>query len=839
MALLYLPYREVGVITNDIPVCISRLGNENFLTVSIGKSFQVMKVDKLSTCLISKPCDSDITHIATKTNLTFVATEKNKIMKYKRADIVCELGGHDATVSSLLCVGDILLSADVAGNIQLFDTKQNVNLHSLKSLNGGNLQVAAHPPTYLNKFLFGFSNGHLELWNVRTGKHLYSFQSHLSCLTDEERKNSSDRGITCISASPAVDVMAVGLQNGHIFLINLKLDTVLFHFKQVGSVADISFRTDAAADKNPYLVSASSHGHLYTWQIGGQSINSSLSSRSSKLVHTLKRAHDGRILTAQFLYGEPLLVTAGSDNCVSVWIFDNNGNGDTNGKFGPRLLRQRQGHTQQAAQVSFFGDASYDAQFGHAVSGSGLATGLLSCDGVGQLRFTRLDRYGLVDKFSTSNIENNELLRGRPLPPIIQYDSCFLGGAGHSWGDCVTVHRRSSFACLWRVQDRAATGKFLTVPQTHSSGQDVACSAVCMSVCGHFAVVGYENGWICRFNVQSGLFRGSYPKEQFARHVNLIEAQSQAAMHSKLTIGHSAPIVGVFIDATNTVLTSVSSDGLVCFWDFNTNSLLKTEFLPGSVTKLYGQRDSNFLAIVCRTSINTSSIRVYDISALRLMRVFVQQSDVSALCFSPDGRRLLSACSSRHLRVWDLATGRSVSWLRLKTCVNSICFSSSGDLVLARDREKGFLLAVDRSLTEFVAIDREPTQPIDIDLDLSTASLLLDDDTEEASSNSEQEKTKNALIESHDNQRSKEGSVELSTVPKAYWSKIFRFEALRNKKSIIAPVKKSSTPFFLQAPVSGLQPAISSSSDKDQSSKLLPFQSFSRYAGSLTVFCLY
>lgn len=64
MALLYLPYREVGVITNDIPVCISRLGNENFLTVSIGKSFQVMKVDKLSTCLISKPCDSDITHIA-------------------------------------------------------------------------------------------------------------------------------------------------------------------------------------------------------------------------------------------------------------------------------------------------------------------------------------------------------------------------------------------------------------------------------------------------------------------------------------------------------------------------------------------------------------------------------------------------------------------------------------------------------------------------------------------------------------------------------------------------------------------------------------------------------
>lgn len=64
MSLLYLPYREIGVITNDSPVHVTRLGNENFLSVAIGESFQIMRVDKLNTCLISKPCDSVITHVA-------------------------------------------------------------------------------------------------------------------------------------------------------------------------------------------------------------------------------------------------------------------------------------------------------------------------------------------------------------------------------------------------------------------------------------------------------------------------------------------------------------------------------------------------------------------------------------------------------------------------------------------------------------------------------------------------------------------------------------------------------------------------------------------------------
>lgn len=53
--------------------------------------------------------------------MTFVATKNNKIVKFKRTSIVCELGSHDNSISGLHCVGDILVSTDIGGGIQVID----------------------------------------------------------------------------------------------------------------------------------------------------------------------------------------------------------------------------------------------------------------------------------------------------------------------------------------------------------------------------------------------------------------------------------------------------------------------------------------------------------------------------------------------------------------------------------------------------------------------------------------------------------------------------------------------------------------------------------------------
>ena len=88
-----------------------------------------------------------------------------------------------------------------------------------------------YPRTYLNKVLLGSKQGQLQIWNIRTSKLIYTFTGWGS-------------PILCLSQSPAVDIMGMGLENGTIVIHNLKFDESLMKFHQEwGPVTALSFRT--------------------------------------------------------------------------------------------------------------------------------------------------------------------------------------------------------------------------------------------------------------------------------------------------------------------------------------------------------------------------------------------------------------------------------------------------------------------------------------------------------------------------------------------------------------------------------------------------------------------
>lgn len=41
---IFEPYRAIGCITSTVPFSVQRLGTETFLTVSVGKAFQIFNV---------------------------------------------------------------------------------------------------------------------------------------------------------------------------------------------------------------------------------------------------------------------------------------------------------------------------------------------------------------------------------------------------------------------------------------------------------------------------------------------------------------------------------------------------------------------------------------------------------------------------------------------------------------------------------------------------------------------------------------------------------------------------------------------------------------------------
>jgi len=58
---LYEPYRVVGLVSDNAPFVLQKLGDEVFLTAVVGNCFQVFKTERLVVCLVSKPAPGKIT----------------------------------------------------------------------------------------------------------------------------------------------------------------------------------------------------------------------------------------------------------------------------------------------------------------------------------------------------------------------------------------------------------------------------------------------------------------------------------------------------------------------------------------------------------------------------------------------------------------------------------------------------------------------------------------------------------------------------------------------------------------------------------------------------------
>ena len=218
--------------------------------------------------------------------------------------------------------------------------------------------------------------------------------------------------------SPAAETVGVGLSDGRIVILDLLNDFVLMTFKQEeGAVTSLSFRTDgnwkegvAAAgvkrtereaskrgggdsdsgsgsddsgsdsdsdsdddtqerSKSKMLVaSGCESGDVFLWDLHHQRLHSSL-----------RACHgNARVSGVHFVHGEPALLTAGADNALRFYVFDNHDG-------TARLLRSREGHELPPTTVQFYGAATS--------TGSLAAAGTDGSDGAGiQLLSASRDR---------------------------------------------------------------------------------------------------------------------------------------------------------------------------------------------------------------------------------------------------------------------------------------------------------------------------------------------------------------------------------------------------------------------------------------------------------------
>lgn len=729
---IFEPFRAIGYITSSVPISVQRLGTETFVTVSVGKAWQIYNCAKLNLVLVGPQLPKKIRALASYRDYTFAAYG-NKIAVFKRAHQVATWSSHKAKVNLLYLFGDHILSVDVDRHLFVWAFKgleQNLEPISHIILEGKfSPTCIVHPNTYLNKVIFGSQEGNLQLWNVNTQKKIYDFKGWNS-------------PISCCVPSPALDVVAVGCADGKIHVHNIRYDEelVTFTHSMRGAVTALSFSTDG----QPLLASGGTSGVISIWNL-----------EKRRLQSVIKEAHDGAIISLHFFANEPVLMSASADNSIKMWIFDTS-DGD------PRLLRFRNGHSAPPLCIRFYANGR------HILSaGQDRAFRLFSV--VQDQQSRELSQRHVSRRAKKLRLKEEEI----KLKPVVAFDCAEI--RERDWCNVVTCHMDTTEAYVWRLQN-FVLGEHILNPSEENRTPVKACV---ISACGNFAVLGTAGGWIERFNLQSGLSRGSYLDKSERR-----------------SCGHDGEVVGVACDSTNTLMISAGYHGDIKVWNFRRRELNSRWEVGCPVVKIVYHRPNGLLATVADDLV----IRIYDVVALRMVRKFEGHNDrVTDLCFSEDGKWLLSSSMDGTLRIWDVILARQIDAVQVDVAITALSLSPNMDvLATTHVDQNGVYLWVNQAMfTGSSSIDSYASGKDIRHVNLPSISAAEGNDLADI----EKGNTEHSLVKGIDTSKfdlKMPDLITLSLLPKTQWQSLNNLDIIKVRNKPIEPPKKpEKAPFFL------------------------------------------
>lgn len=403
---LFQPFRALGLITDHVPFVLSiRHGGKDAgrpdvnIIACIGTSWTMWDADRMTLLFVSEPLPSEITSLCVVGGAggkdSIFATSGRRIYRFQRGRLIDSYTTVDldeaneeeaGRLSDLITIGDSMMSlSSLGGSLYVWSIARNSLLRRIdlrrplmdkEEAATFSATSMLHPSTYIDKVLIGSTSGHLQLYNFRTATllHTFSRQSMLSYMGLQESLLEPDDSMAVVDLvqTPAIDVVAVVFSSGHILLLDIRYDEPIMcaHISRgtngaasVLSKGAVSFRTDGLANT---MAVGTRLGDIVLFDLHADPAGSDAKrARPAQLAHTIRSAHDSSIASVQFVQGQPLLISSGSDNAIKQWFFEVNAvtSGDTLGgertvgpTTVPRLLKSREGHSTPPRLIRFVGE---------------------------------------------------------------------------------------------------------------------------------------------------------------------------------------------------------------------------------------------------------------------------------------------------------------------------------------------------------------------------------------------------------------------------------------------------------------------------------------------------
>ncbi|KAI1435643.1 WD domain-containing protein [Xylaria sp. CBS 124048] len=872
---IFAPYRTVGLVSpTDVPFTSVPLGKTTFqVTTSTGRSLQTYDLKRgLNLVFMTRPqTPSEITATCAWKEKVFAAwgdsshgTSQQGIWIFQRGKKVGELGipaDLQQPIKQILVFGSWIVACSTT-RIEVWKSttlEHYTTLFTMATRKGDNELTGGicTMPTYLNKIFAGRRDGWVEIWNVSTGKLIYTLLP----------PSPNCGAVMCMQPSPALSLLAISYAAGPLTIRNILTDKTLIQVNagaEDAPVTSIAFRTDgigAGQDgrKDGVMATATNtSGDITFWDLN----------EGGRVMGILRSAHNppardgakvrGGVCKIEFLPGQPVITTSGRDNSLKTWIFD-----ETPFSPVPRILHSRSGHAAPVTSLRFLPSDFDGAEAGNKwlLSGGkdrslwgwslrrdGQSTELSQGNIRKKAKKAGILAAGTLSRGPTSTLEDlkapeitciacslnrdggmgampgKQPLWQKTRDPKKSLDAGISGTTG--WESIVTAHKDDPFVRTW-FWGRKRAGRW-----AFQTGDGTNVSTVTMSSCGTFAVVGSVAGSIDMFNLQSGLHRQRFPSKLTpaqARQVRMQQArqadtvvQLEARTSSRFLPGtgkHTKAITGIVVDSMNHVVISCSLDGRVKFWDFLTGNLMH-EINWAPMTAITGCRyhaASDLIAFSC----DDGSIRVVDIETRRTIREFWGcQGKINDFTFSNDGRWMVAASQDCMVRVWDLPTSHLIDAIRLERPCAALAFSVTGEyLATASEGELGVNIWNNKALFTHVPT-RQISESAVARVSGPTASGeggqgLLEAAFEEASAEDEDEVAAPSL------EQLSADMMTLSLVPRSKWQTLLHLDLIKKRNKPKEPPKApEKAPFFLPSTTgapSTQQTALETKPDDDQS----------------------
>ncbi|OXB79497.1 UNVERIFIED_CONTAM: hypothetical protein H355_013893 [Colinus virginianus] len=554
-----------------------------------------------------------------------------------------------------------------------------------------------------------------------------------------------DKATFAVSAilhpSTYLNKILLGSEQGGLQLWNIRSNKLLYSFPGWGLGV-------TALAQSPVMAAGSPVGHIALWDL-----------EEKKLMSQMRNAHSTAVAGMSFVPGEPLLITNGADNAIRVWIFD--GPGGTG-----RVLRSRMGHSAPPTKIRYHG------QNGEQILSAGQDGTLQSFSTVHE-RFNKSLGRGSINKKKSK--KKGLQYDTMALPPI----TAFASEVAHQsdWDGIIACHQGYITCTTWNYQ-KSSMGIHKLRPEEFSKNKpiDIYATAVDITTCGNFAVIGMSTGLVDVYNMQSGIHRGRYGKER----------------------AHEGSIRGVAVDGLNQLTITAGSDRLIKFWKFKAKDLVHSIDLSSSPSGILLHRDSGILAV----AFDDFGISVLDIETRKIVRNFSgHHGRINDMTFSPDGRWLITSSMDCTIKTWDLPSGCLIDCFLLDSAAVSLTMSPTGDfLASAHVDDLGIYLWSNRSLYSLVSL-----RPLPADYEPSVITLpgtcpLQDVDV------AEDEDKCDEIIEYDSPEQLGEQLVTLSLLPESRWKNLLSLDIIKKRNKPREPPKvPKSAPFFIPT-VPGLIP---------------------------------